>query len=83
MESIFNAFLCTHGLRDHAAPTLPLPCNLATVMKLKLVFLGTLYYARTKKILPSAFEKPALAECVARLIGNGKVPVIEVTSMSA
>ena len=52
-------------------------------MKLKADFLGTLYYAGTNKTVSSAFNEPALAEAVARLIGNCEVPGIEVASASA
>ena len=47
-------------------------------MKLKVDFLGNLYYAVTKKTVPSAFDKPVLAEAVARLISNGEDTGIEV-----
>ena len=56
---------------------------LARAMKLKVGFLGALYYAVIKKTAPSAFDKPALADAVARLISNGEVPGIKVTFVSA
>ena len=61
----------------------PVFVSLARVMKLKVDFLGALYYAGTKKTVPSTFDKPALAEAVAKLIGNGEVSGIEVASASA
>ena len=56
--------------------------SLAHVMKLKVDFIGDLYYAGTNKNLPSSFYKPALAEAVARLIENGEVPGIEAAFLS-
>ena len=56
---------------------------LSHAMNLKVDFLGPLYYAVTKNTVLNAFGNPALAETVATLIGNDKVPGIEVTSASA
>ena len=72
--------LCRISSRVSAEPVF---VSLAHVMKLKADFLGTLYYAGTKKTVPGAFNEPALAEAVARLIGNCEVPGIEVASASA
>ena len=52
-------------------------------MKLKVEFLGSLYYSVTNNNVTSAFDKPALSEAVIRLIENGKVPGIYVASVLA
>ena len=52
-------------------------------MKLKLYFLGPIYYAGTKKTLTIVFNRHALSEAITRLIGNGKTTSIEVSSGSA
>ena len=56
---------------------------LSRAMNLKVDLLGPLYYAVTKKTVPSAFGNLAFAGTVSTLIGNGKVPGIEVTYVSA
>ena len=61
----------------------PVFVSLSHAMKLKLEILWTLYYSGTKNTVPNAYDKPTSAEAVARLIGNGEGPSIDVTSAFA
>ena len=45
-------------------------------MKIKVGLLGTLDYVVTNNNVSSTFDNPALAEAVARIIGNSEVPGI-------
>ena len=56
---------------------------LAHTINMEVYFIGGLYYNGTKNTMPSAFENIALAEAVARLIGNIEVPGIEAASVSS
>ena len=61
----------------------PVFVSLSRAMKLKLDILWTLYYSGTKNTVPNVYDKPTSAEAVARLIGNGEGPSIDVTSAFA